>query len=96
MLRITVRDRPGALTFQPEGRLAGPWVRVLQECWQRAQARQPQPTLRVAVVRTGAGRERCPRPPLIIVDERRRPIGTASRLELLAALARSCLSVSGK
>jgi hypothetical protein len=35
MLRITVHDKPGALTFQLEGRLAGPWVRVLEECWQR-------------------------------------------------------------
>ena len=34
MLRITVHDKPGALTFQLEGRLAGPWVRVLEECWQ--------------------------------------------------------------
>ncbi len=33
MLRITVHDNSGALTFQLEGRLAGPWVRVLQECW---------------------------------------------------------------
>jgi hypothetical protein len=32
MLRITVHDKPEALTFQLEGRLAGPWVRVLQEC----------------------------------------------------------------
>ena len=47
MLRITVHDRPGALTFQLEGRLAGPWVRVLQECWQNALARWHQPTLRV-------------------------------------------------
>jgi len=34
MLRITVHEKPGALTFQLEGRLAGPWVRGLQECWQ--------------------------------------------------------------
>jgi ABC-type transporter Mla MlaB component len=47
MLRITVHDKPGALTFQLEGRLAGPWVRVLQECWQSALARQRRPTLRV-------------------------------------------------
>lgn len=33
MLRITVRDQPGARTFQLEGRLAGPWVRELEECW---------------------------------------------------------------
>ena len=47
MLRITVHDKPRALTFQLEGRLAGPWVRVLQECWQSALARQRRPTLRV-------------------------------------------------
>jgi anti-anti-sigma regulatory factor len=47
MLRITVHDKPGALTFQVEGRLAGPWVRVLEECWQSALARQREPILRV-------------------------------------------------
>ena len=47
MLRITVHDKSGALTFQLEGRLAGPWVRVLQECWQSALACQRQPILRV-------------------------------------------------
>jgi ABC-type transporter Mla MlaB component len=47
MLRITVHDKPGALTFQLEGRLAGPWVRVLEDCWQSALARQRQPILRV-------------------------------------------------
>ena len=34
MLRITVHDNPQALTFQLEGRLAGPWVQELKECWQ--------------------------------------------------------------
>ena len=34
MLRITVHEEPRDLTFQLEGRLAGPWVRVLEECWQ--------------------------------------------------------------
>ena len=38
MLRITVHDSPGALTFQLEGRLAGPWLRELEECWQNALA----------------------------------------------------------
>ena len=45
MLRITVHDKAGALTFQLEGRLAGPWVRVLEECWQSALARQRQSML---------------------------------------------------
>jgi ABC-type transporter Mla MlaB component len=47
MLRITVHDEPGALTFQLDGRLAGPWVRVLEECWQSALARQRKLILRV-------------------------------------------------
>ena len=38
MLRITVHDSPRALTFQLEGRLAGPWVRVVEECRQRTLA----------------------------------------------------------
>jgi hypothetical protein len=36
MLRITVHDNPGALTFQLEGKLAGPWVREVEECRQRS------------------------------------------------------------
>jgi anti-anti-sigma regulatory factor len=47
MLRITVHDKLGALTFQLEGRLAGPSVQVLQECWQSALASQREPILRV-------------------------------------------------
>ncbi len=47
MLRITLHEKPGALTFQLEGRLAGPWVRVLRECWQGALADRSQPVLRV-------------------------------------------------
>jgi anti-anti-sigma regulatory factor len=47
MLRITVHDKPGALTFQLEGRLAGPWVRELEECWRGALAGQREPVLRV-------------------------------------------------
>jgi ABC-type transporter Mla MlaB component len=47
MLRITVHDELGSLTFQLEGRLAGPWVRVLLECWQSTVTRQRQPIRRV-------------------------------------------------
>ena len=47
MLRITIQDDPRALTFQLEGRLAGPWVRELEQCWQNALARQRKPLLRV-------------------------------------------------
>ena len=46
MLRITVHDTPPVLTFQLEGRLAGPWVRVLEECWQATvTGRRVQPPL---------------------------------------------------
>jgi ABC-type transporter Mla MlaB component len=47
MLRITVHDNPGSLTFQLEGRLAGPWVRELETCWQSTLASQRKPVLRV-------------------------------------------------
>ncbi len=47
MLRITVHHAPGALTFRLEGRLVGPWVRELEECWRGALAGGHQPTLRV-------------------------------------------------
>jgi hypothetical protein len=47
MLRITAHDKLNALTFQLEGRLAGPWVGVLEECWHSAQARPNTPTIRL-------------------------------------------------
>ena len=47
MLRITVHGNRGSLTFQLEGRLAGPWVRELKECWRSALARQRKSVLRV-------------------------------------------------
>jgi len=47
MLRITVHDKPQALTFQVEGRLAGPWMRELEQCWQSTLVSQPKPILRV-------------------------------------------------
>lgn len=47
MLRITVRDNPQVLTFQLEGKLAGAWLRELEECWKGALARQGKPVLRV-------------------------------------------------
>jgi ABC-type transporter Mla MlaB component len=47
MLRITVHDTPPVLTFQLEGRLAGPWVRELEACWQVTVAGQHEPILRV-------------------------------------------------
>lgn len=47
MLRITVHDTPPVVTLQLEGRLAGPWVPVLEECWQGVRARDPNAVLRV-------------------------------------------------
>src|ERR1700722_471591 len=38
MLRITVHDNLEWLTFQLEGRLAGAWVREVEECRQRTLA----------------------------------------------------------
>lgn len=34
MLRITVHDEPRVITFQLEGKLAGPFVPELEKCWQ--------------------------------------------------------------
>ena len=34
MLRITTDENAQVLTLRLEGRLEGPWVKVLTECWQ--------------------------------------------------------------
>ena len=44
---VSPHDCPPALAFQLEGKLAGPWLRELEECWQSTLARQRQPILRV-------------------------------------------------
>ncbi len=36
MLRVTVQEDQGVLTFKLEGRLAGPWVREVEDCRQRS------------------------------------------------------------
>ena len=46
MLRITVHDNPKSLTFQLEGRLAGAWVREVEECRQRTLAGRCRPAVR--------------------------------------------------
>jgi anti-anti-sigma regulatory factor len=38
MLRITTDENPWVLTLRLEGRLEGPWVEVLTECWRGALA----------------------------------------------------------
>jgi anti-anti-sigma regulatory factor len=47
MLRITIHDHPESLTFQLEGKLAGPWVRELEDCWQKTLAGRRRPVVRV-------------------------------------------------
>jgi ABC-type transporter Mla MlaB component len=36
MLKITLHDSSRELRFKLEGKLNGPWVRELQQCWQTA------------------------------------------------------------
>ena len=47
MLRITIHDNQESLCFQLEGRLAEPWLRELEECWQSTLAQKRKPILRV-------------------------------------------------
>jgi anti-anti-sigma regulatory factor len=46
MLRITTHNDPESLTFQLEGKLAGPWVRELEDSWQQALAGTRKPFIR--------------------------------------------------
>ena len=44
MLRVTTHDEQGSVTFQLEGKLAGPWVQVFEQCWHKTMAsRGPSP-----------------------------------------------------
>lgn len=47
MLRITVHENLESLTFQLEGKLAGAWVREVEECRQRTLAGRRRPAVRV-------------------------------------------------
>ncbi len=47
MLRITAKDNPRVLTFRLEGRLEGPWVRELEQCWRSMLDGESRPTIRV-------------------------------------------------
>jgi anti-anti-sigma regulatory factor len=47
MLRITVHDYPGALVLKLEGRLSVPWLRTLEECWQKIVASRGKHVLSV-------------------------------------------------
>jgi ABC-type transporter Mla MlaB component len=39
MLRITTHDQGNSLCLQLDGKLAGPWVPILRDCWARELAR---------------------------------------------------------
>lgn len=47
MLRITTNDNPRVLTFRLEGRLEGPWVGELEQCWRGMLDSGQRPTVRV-------------------------------------------------
>ena len=47
MLRITAGEKPRVLSFRLEGRLGGPWVEELEQCWRGMVARAGTPALRV-------------------------------------------------
>ncbi len=47
MLRITANDDPRVLTFRLEGRLEGPWVRELEQCWRSLLDSASRPTVHV-------------------------------------------------
>ena len=47
MLRITVHKNSQTPRLQLEGRLAGPWVTELDECWRRTFASNRQPNIDV-------------------------------------------------
>lgn len=46
MFRITTHNHRESLTFQLEGKLAGPWVREAEACWQQTLANRSKPVLR--------------------------------------------------
>ena len=47
MLRITTHDDDNHVALKLEGKLAGPWVAVLRDCWERQLARPGGHALRV-------------------------------------------------
>jgi hypothetical protein len=40
MLKINMKIQAGVMTFELEGRLAGPWVKELELCWRSAAGTQ--------------------------------------------------------
>jgi len=44
-MRITVHEQPGAITFELEGSLAGPQIRVVNDCFQNTLASIRKPAV---------------------------------------------------
>jgi outer membrane protein TolC/ABC-type transporter Mla MlaB component len=47
MLRITTETKRGHLTLNVEGRLAGPWVAALEQCWRELRTASPHQKFRI-------------------------------------------------
>jgi anti-anti-sigma regulatory factor len=47
MLRITADDHERVITFRLEGRLEGPWVQELEQCWRSTLDAVNEPTITV-------------------------------------------------
>ena len=59
MLKITIDIEGKRANLELEGRLAGPWVEELRDCWQRARSddRQINVVLKQVTFIDGAGRQ---------------------------------------
>lgn len=48
-MRITIHEEKGSLRFQVEGKLVGPWVSELENCWRQTLSSRPLSAVRVDV-----------------------------------------------
>jgi ABC-type transporter Mla MlaB component len=53
MLRITTQNEDATLVLRLEGRLHGPWVDELRNCWQRARESIGNAAIRIELVDVG-------------------------------------------
>lgn len=53
MLRINSRDENELTTLTIEGKLAGRWVRELEQCWETAASSEPSRAIRVNLSSVG-------------------------------------------
>jgi hypothetical protein len=82
MLRITVHDKPPVLSFQLEGKLAGPLVSELEKCWRSALARRPEAILRVDLTE------------MTFIDESGKACLTALHRQGAEFVAADCLTIA--